>query len=87
MEENKKPKEEQQEIKFEEALARLEAIVAQLENGGLSLVESRVQFEEGMRLNKLCQAKLREAEQKIEKLVRKEDGNLEWQQKTEDVRF
>ena len=35
MEENKK--EEKQEIKFEEALARLEAIVAQLENGGLSL--------------------------------------------------
>ena len=74
MEENKKPKEEQQEIKFEEALARLEAIVAQLENGGLSLEESMAQFEEGMRLNKLCQAKLREAEQKIEKLVRKEDG-------------
>ncbi len=85
MEENKK--EEKQEIKFEEALARLEAIVAQLENGGLSLEESMAQFEEGMRLNKLCQAKLREAEQKIEKLVRKEDGSLEWQQKTEDVRF
>ena len=81
MEENMKQKEEQQEIKLEEALARLEAIVAQLENGGLSLEESMAQFEEGMRLNKLCQAKLREAEQKIEKLVRKEDGNLEWQQK------
>ncbi len=81
MEENKKPKEEQQEIKFEEALARLEAIVAQLENGGLSLEESMAQFEEGMRLNKLCQAKLKEAEQKIEKLVRKEDGSLAWEQK------
>ncbi len=82
MEENKNPKEEQQEIKFEEALARLEAIVAQLENGGLSLEESMAQFEEGMRLNKLCQAKLREAEQKIERLVRKEDGSLAWEQKS-----
>ena len=79
MEENKK--EETQEIKFEEALARLEAIVAQLENGGLSLEESMAQFEEGMRLNKLCQAKLREAEQKIERLVRKDDGSLSWEQK------
>lgn len=80
MEENKK--EEKQEIKFEEALARLEAIVAQLENGGLSLEKSMAQFEEGMRLNKLCQAKLREAEQKIERLVRKEDGSLAWEQKS-----
>ena len=81
MEENKK-KEEQQEIKFEEALARLEAIVAQLENGGLSLEECMAQFEEGMRLNKLCQTKLKEAEPKIEKLVRKEDGSLAWEQKS-----
>ncbi|MBO7534898.1 MAG: exodeoxyribonuclease VII small subunit [Victivallales bacterium] len=82
MEEKQKAKEEKQEIKFEEALARLEAIVAQLENGGLSLEESMAQFEEGMRLNKLCQAKLKEAEQKIERLVRKDDGSLEWQQKS-----
>ena len=82
MEENKKAKEEAQEIKFEEALARLEAIVAQLENGGLSLEESMAQFEEGMRLNKLCQAKLKEAEQKIERLVRKDDGSLAWEQKS-----
>ena len=80
MEENNK--EEKQEIKVEEALARLEAIVAQLENGGLSLEESMAQFEEGMRLNKLCQAKLKEAEQKIERLVRKEDGSLAWEQKS-----
>lgn len=79
MEEQKK--DETQEIKFEEALARLEAIVAQLENGGLSLEESMAQFEEGMRLNKLCQTKLREAEQKIERLVRKDDGSLSWEQK------
>ena len=56
--------------------------MAQLENGGLSLEESMAQFEEGMRLNKLCQAKLKEAEQKIERLVRKEDGSLAWEQKS-----
>ena len=76
-----KKKEEPQEIKFEEALARLETIVMQLENGGLSLEESMAQFEEGMRLNKFCQAKLKEAEQKIERLVRKDDGSLSWEQR------
>jgi exodeoxyribonuclease VII small subunit len=77
-EQSDKVKAGQGELKFEEALARLEAIVAQLERGELSLEDSMAKFEEGMKLNKLCQTKLKEAEQKIEKLIRKEDGSLEW---------
>ncbi|HOG50857.1 MAG TPA: exodeoxyribonuclease VII small subunit [Lentisphaeria bacterium] len=65
-------------LKFEDALARLEAIVSQLESGSLSLEDSMAKFEEGMRLNKICSDKLAEAESKIEMLVKRADGTLEW---------
>lgn len=65
---------------FEEALAKLEAIVAQLENGGLSLEDSMKAFDEGMKLNAFCAEKLAEAERKIELLVRsKETNTLSWE--------
>lgn len=68
-----------QQPSFEEALARLETIVAQLENGGLTLEQSMLAFEEGMKLNAFCNARLAEAETKIEKLVRdRESGDLSW---------
>ena len=54
---------------FEAALKRLEEVVADLESGRLSLEESLQRFEEGMRLSKLCQQKLKGVELKIEKLV------------------
>ncbi|MDD4099221.1 MAG: exodeoxyribonuclease VII small subunit [Lentisphaeria bacterium] len=66
------------ELKFEDALARLETIVSQLESGALSLEDSMAQFEEGMRLNKICSDKLAEAENKIEMLVKRADGSLQW---------
>ncbi|NMA41110.1 MAG: exodeoxyribonuclease VII small subunit [Lentisphaerae bacterium] len=65
-------------LNFEDALARLEAIVSQLESGSLSLEDSMAKFEEGMRLNKICSDKLAEAESKIEMLVKRADGTLEW---------
>ena len=74
------PEAPQTQLSFEEALQRLETIVAQLENGGLALEDSMKAFEEGMKLNAFCTAKLKEAETKIEKLVRsKEDGTLAWE--------
>jgi len=63
---------------FEDALARLEAIVYQLESGSLPLEESIKQFEEGMRLSKICGDKLSDAENKIEQLVKRNDGTLGW---------
>ena len=76
----KAPDDQQTKLSFEEALLKLEAIVAQLENGGLALEDSMQAFEEGMKLNAFCTAKLKEAETKIEKLVRsKEDGTLAWE--------
>ncbi len=60
--------------KFEQAMARLEAIVGQLENGDLSLDESLKIFEEGIRLSKNCLKVLEEAERKVEVLVQDTNG-------------
>lgn len=54
---------------FEEALARLEEIVARLEAGDLPLEESMALFEEGVGLARLCQEILAAAEGRLEMLV------------------
>ena len=46
------------EIKFEEALKQLEEIVNKLESGDLTLDKSLEEYEEGVRLIRLCQKKL-----------------------------
>jgi len=61
-------------VKFEQAMARLEAIVGQLEQGDLSLDESLKIFEEGIRLSKNCLKVLEEAERKVEVLVQDANG-------------
>ncbi len=60
--------------KFEEALARLETIVGQLEKGELPMEESLKIFEEGIRLSKNCLKMLEEAERKVEILLKDKDG-------------
>jgi len=62
---------------FESAMKRLEEIVSQLENGDISLEESIKLFEEGMRLAQFCHEKLNQAEKKLMKLVKKEDGTFQ----------
>jgi len=64
-------------IKFEDALSKLEGIVEELERGELSLEESLAAFEEGIRLSRICSKQLDEAERKIEILVKGEDGQLQ----------
>lgn len=71
-----------EEPKFEEALRQLEEIVAKLESGELSLEESMTAFEQGTKLCQLCNAKLAEAEKKIEQLAKVADGQPEWQDAT-----
>jgi len=58
------------EMKFEDALRKLEEIVDELEKGELPLEETIKKFEEGIRLCKLCKDKLEKAEMKIEKLMK-----------------
>ncbi len=56
---------------FEQALEQLEALVARLEGGELSLEDSLTTFEEGIRLTRECQQALRSAEQKVALLMEK----------------
>jgi exodeoxyribonuclease VII small subunit len=59
---------------FEEALARLEGIVKELEKGDLPLESSLARYEQGVRLARFCTAKLEEAEKRIELLQINEAG-------------
>jgi exodeoxyribonuclease VII small subunit len=59
---------------FEEALGQLEAIVESMESGDIPLSELLVKFEEGTRLLKTCEARLKEAEMKIEILKKQKSG-------------
>lgn len=61
-------------VKFEQAMARLEAIVGELEKGDLPLDESLKIFEEGIRLSKNCLKILEDAERKVEVLVQEQNG-------------
>jgi len=61
-------------LKFEDAMARLETIVAELEKGDLPLDESLKIFEEGIKLSKNCLKMLDEAERKVEILIQDRDG-------------
>ena len=56
-------------LSFEKALAALEEIVARLEGGRVDLEESIKIYERGELLRKHCEAKLREAEARIEKIT------------------
>lgn len=63
-------------MKFENALARLEEIVEELEKGEMDIEKSLKIFEEGIKMARFCSKKLDEAEKKIELLTKDEEGNL-----------
>ena len=62
--------------KFEEALERLEGIIRLMEEGNLPLEEALDSFEDGMKLVRFLQAKLDEAQKRVEILLKDEQGNL-----------
>ena len=61
-------------LTFETALAKLETIVESMESGDVPLAELLAKFEEGNKLLKLCESRLKDAETKIELLKRQRDG-------------
>lgn len=67
------------EVTFEDDLESLEAIVAALEEGGLSLDDALKQFESGITLARRCEKALAGAEKKIEVLMKNAEGELEAQ--------
>ncbi|HEX9137781.1 MAG TPA: exodeoxyribonuclease VII small subunit [Nitrospirota bacterium] len=64
------------EKKFEAALARLEEIVKELETGDLPLEQSLKLFEEGIKLSRLCNKRLEDAERRVEILLKSKNGTI-----------
>lgn len=65
------------EIKFEEALKKLEKIINELESGELSLDESLKKYQEGIELARTCNQKLDSAKKKIDLLSKNKKGEFE----------
>ena len=61
-------------LTFEQALAELEKIVAQLERGDVALEDSIRAYERGAALKSHCEAKLKDAQLKVEQIVLTAEG-------------
>ena len=69
-------KKEDEPKSFEDAMARLDAIVAKLEEDKLPLDEMLARYEEGIALARYCGEKLEAAEQKVHLIAQKADGRV-----------
>ncbi|MEW6075025.1 MAG: exodeoxyribonuclease VII small subunit [Candidatus Omnitrophota bacterium] len=65
------------EIRFEEALKKLEKIVDDLEKGDLSLEEALKKYQEGLELSRMCSQRLESAKKKIDVLAKNKKGEFE----------
>jgi exodeoxyribonuclease VII small subunit len=72
-------------LPFEDTLKKLEGVVAAMESGDLPLETLLARYEEGTRLVKICQAKLAEAELKIQQLEKNAAGELKLKPLPPDV--
>ncbi len=61
-------------LSFEAALTKLETIVDSMEQGEVPLAELLAKYEEGSKLLKVCEGRLKDAELKIAKLKKSKDG-------------
>lgn len=66
-----------EDLAFEAALAELEEIVAELEEGELSLEQALEKFKRGIALKELCERKLTEAEAQIEEYAAEQEPEPE----------
>jgi len=65
-------------IKFEDALKKMEKIVEELEGGDLSLDEALKKYQEGIELSRACAQRLESAKKKIDVLVKNKKGEFEF---------
>ncbi len=63
-------------LSFEDALAELERIVRGLEGGQQKLEDAIAAYERGAALRRHCEAKLAEAEARVQAIVERADGSL-----------
>lgn len=73
---DKKPPADIAKLSFEDALAELEKIVRELEEGKGKLEDAIGAYERGALLKRHCEAKLREAQAKVDKIVLATDGSV-----------
>ena len=62
-------------LNLEKSLADLEALVEELESGDLPLDKAMKKFEDGIKLTRNCQTALKDAEQKVEILLKSAGGD------------
>ena len=62
-------------VNLEKSLSDLENLVDELESGDLPLEKAMKKFEEGIKLTRNCQAALKDAEQKVEILLKSAGGD------------
>jgi len=67
---------EVEKLSFEDALAELERIVRGLEGGQQKLEDAIAAYERGAKLRRHCEAKLAEAEQRVQAIVAAGDGSV-----------
>ena len=63
-------------MSFEEALAELQSLVKSLEKGDSKLDDAVNSYQRGVDLKRHCEAKLREAQLKVDKIVQGADGTI-----------
>ena len=74
---------QEQQLTFEQALARLEQIVSELESKQLPLEQSLSMVEEGIKLSNFCNKELGNAENRILKLTQNPDKSMSWTDMTQ----
>lgn len=63
-------------ISFEEAIEKLEEVIVEMENEEIPLEKIIEKYEEGIKLVKICQQRLSEAELKVQELEKKIGGDF-----------
>lgn len=63
----------EKELTFEEAMSALDHIVEKLEEGDVPLEKAISYYEEGMKLSKLCNDKLKNAQEKMTNIINEQD--------------
>ncbi|MGH7091245.1 MAG: exodeoxyribonuclease VII small subunit [Stellaceae bacterium] len=71
-------------LSFEDALSELEQIVRRLEAGNAKLDEAIAAYERGAQLKRHCEAKLREAQLRVDRIVVNPDGTVRAEPQTFD---
>lgn len=61
-------------VNLEKSLEQLESLIDELESGDLPLESAMKKFEEGIRLTRSCQSALKDAEQRVEILLKSAGG-------------